>query len=75
MAKNTITGENEQVYKDDPRWLTGELVGVTKGQLTWCTSVKIDNEIQYAKYWYTKFGVRCKELLSYLDINKIKYEI
>jgi hypothetical protein len=30
-AKNPITGETFQVDKDDPRWATGEIVGVRKG--------------------------------------------
>ena len=30
-AKNTVTGSNELATVDDPRWLTGELVGVRRG--------------------------------------------
>ena len=31
-AKNTVTGSNELASVDDPRWLTGELVGVLTGK-------------------------------------------
>ncbi len=31
-ARNTITGSNELASVDDPRWLTGELVGVLSGK-------------------------------------------
>lgn len=32
-CKDPITGETFKVYKDDPRWINGELVGITKGRV------------------------------------------
>lgn len=32
MAKDPKTGERIKVHKDDPRWVSGELVGINKGK-------------------------------------------
>lgn len=76
-AKDRITGEKVRVRNDDPRWLSGELVGQNLGEVNSNINGRLDNYV-LAKHIQTGEVVRLKsdsaEWLSgeYVGFNKGK---
>lgn len=59
QAKDPNTGERFRVHKNDPRWITGELVGQNLGEVNSNKNGKLDNYIQ-AKDPITNIKYRVK---------------
>jgi hypothetical protein len=70
-ARNTVTGSNELASIDDPRWLTGELVGVRRGmkcnEATRIAASKRHRGIAKTAEHNEKVSAAMKELAWYLE--------
>ena len=70
-ARNTITGSNELASVDDPRWLTGELVGVRRGmrcnEATRIAASKRHRGVSKTSEHNEKVSATMKELAWYLE--------
>ncbi len=63
-----------QVDKNDPRIISGELVGINKDVISHNKLIDINNEIKSVKEWTILYNVKRKDLINFLITNNIIFK-